>query len=329
MNKKILFVTTDYSYFTLPVSQALHSLGFTVHIFDYYRPNLATRLVGIAGNLGILKNTQTQVNSLVNQALISSVRELRPQYVLVIKGETITPKTLDTINNLVCITINWFGDGLFFWNWMKKTASHYQIFINNGRDSYRKLNQFGVKSYYLEYAAPDIRPRPKAKKIYPITFVGQHSPRRERYFLPLKKLGLKIWGYDKWQQSSLKDIAAGPVPVETAHQIITESKIVVNTLTGTTQTEPEEINIRIFETLGMGTFLLTQDYPLLKKYFKVGKELVTFKTPTDLYQKAQYYLSHPKEREQIATAGYHRIHKDHLFKHRLKDLFVIVKKHAR
>ncbi len=328
MNKKVLFVTTDYSYFTLPISQALNKLGYEVHIFDYYRPNLTTRLIGLCGNLRLLKKSRARVNSLVNKLLISTVRQLNPQYLLVIKGETITPETLDTINSSGTTTINWFGDGLFFWQWMKQTAAHYSIFINNGRDSFRKLNKFGVESYCLEYAGPDIRPRPRLSKKYSITFVGQHSPRRERYFKPLKTLGLKIWGYQQWQKSSLKDICEGPVPVKTAHQIIGESKIVVNTLTGNFRTEPEEINIRTFETLAMGTFLLVQDYPFLKKFFRVGKELVTFKTPSDLYQKAKYYLDHPKERETIAAAGYERIQKEHLFKHRLKDLFTIVKRHA-
>jgi spore maturation protein CgeB len=326
MNKRILFVTTDYSYFTLPVTKALNQLGYQVNLFDYYKPNLLSRLVGISGNLKLVppKFAQSQVQMVMNRALLNQVKRLEPAYLLVIKGETIYPQTIDQINQLGTITINWFGDGLFFWRWMKRTAPHYRLFINNGYDSYSKLKSIGVKNYYLEYAAPKIYPRPKLAKKYPITFVGQHTSRREAYFKHLADLGLKIWGYHQWQQSSLASIARGPVPVKTAHQIIGHSQIVVNMLTGTTRTQPQEINIRIFETLAHGTFLLTQDYPHLHKYFKAGKELVTFTTPQDLRRKAIYYLSHNREREAIATAGYRRILRDHTFDTRLRQLFKII-----
>lgn len=326
MNKLVLFVTTDYSYFTPPVSRALHRLGFTVSIFDYYKPNLISRVIGVSSGLGLISRSKAsrQINHLANQALINQVKKLQPKYVLVIKGETIIPQTLDQLNHLGTTTINWFGDGLFFWRWMKRTAPHYHFFINNGLDSYSKLTQFGIKNYYLEYAAPTVTPRPKFKKIYPITFVGQHTPRREKYFTHIADLGLKIWGYHQWQQSSLSHLAQGPVPVKTAHQIISQSKIAVNMLTGSTRTQPQEINIRTFEALSQGTFLLIQDYPHLHQYFKAGKELVTFTTPQDLRRKAIYYLQHPRERETIATAGYKRVLKDHTFDIRLRQLFTII-----
>ncbi|MBI2010394.1 MAG: glycosyltransferase [Candidatus Chisholmbacteria bacterium] len=329
--KQILFVTTDYSYFTSPVTSALQKLGFEVTVFDYYKPNFLSRFIGLAGTLGLAspKSAGHKVARLMNQALIHLVSKLKPKYLLVIKGETITPKTIDTINNLEVTTINWFGDGLFYWRWMKKTASHYSFFINNGLDSYKQLAKFGVKNYYLEYAAPHFDLKEKVKKIYPLTFVGQHTLRRERYFKGLKDLGLKIWGYAQWQQSSLKDIASGPVSVTEAHHIIRQSHIVVNLLTGTIKTQPEEINIRTLETLGLKTFLLVQDYPHLHRYFKVGQELITFKNPQDLRRKALYYLKHNREREAIAAAGYRRILRDHTFAKRLKDLFKIVNRKSK
>ena len=81
MNKQILFVTTDYSYFTLPVSHALRRLGFTVKIFDYYKPNIFIRLIGLAGNFGLLDRQRTpiQVKRLTNQALIKQVSNLHPK----------------------------------------------------------------------------------------------------------------------------------------------------------------------------------------------------------------------------------------------------------
>lgn len=330
-SKRILFVTTDYSFFTPPINTALKKLNFKVKIFDYYKPNILSRILGLSANLGFYQSKKLHniIKKIANQELINQVITFKPQHLLVIKGETITAQTIRKINNLGTITVNWFGDGLFYWQWMKKTAPSYSIFINCGLDSFKKLNSIGIKNYYLAYAGPEAKTVKRLKKKYAITFVGQHTPMREHYFKKIKDLDLKIWGYQKWQLSSLQDIARGPVPVNKAHQIIAQSKIVINLLTGSKKTQPDEVNIRTFETTAMGTFLLVQDTKLLHKYYKPGKEVATFTSPQELRKKAIYYLSHPAEREKIAKSGRLRSQKDHTFASRLTQLFRIVDKNHR
>lgn len=319
MTHRILFATTNYSYFTLPISQALESMGFQVKLFDYNKPNWSSRLVGLIDNLTHTKNLPNSIN----QALIHTANQFQPDYLLVIKGEVITPTTIRHLNSQGVITINWYPDWFDSWKWIIRHAPAYRFFINCCQETSRRLNQAGIKNYYLAYAAPLTKHRSKLKKIYPVTFVGQHTSRREKYFRAIQDLGLHILGH-RWQNSSLHHLAHGPISVAATHKIIQQSHLVVNILNGSDRYQPTAINIRTFETTGLGTCLLVKSDTLLSRYFKPGKELVIFTTPQDLRRKILYYLDHDQEREKIALAGYNRVLKDHTFAKRLKQLFRIV-----
>ena len=99
-----------------------------------------------------------------------------------------------------------------------------------------------------------------------------------------------------------------------------QSQIVVNVLTGNDRFEPQAINVRTFETLGVGSLLLVKSSPVLNKHFKPGKDLITFSSPQDLYKKAKYYLSHKVQADKIALNGYKIVQDKHTFIHRLKEI---------
>jgi len=326
MKPKILFVTTDYSYFTKPIIHALKG-QFEVSVFDYYKPTFFSRLDGWLVNHHLLSKKPTQdVDSKINSALLSKVNNLRPEYLLVIKGTPISNKTIRSIRKLGTITINWFPDWLVVWPWIKQHAKSYDLFINSCFDTHKKMQGKKMQSYYLPFAVePGFSPQDSC--LYPITFIGQHSPRREKYFSAIADLGLCIWGYANWAQSSLKHVYKGHASVNETPKILRDSCLIVNVLTGTDQFQPASVNVRTFEALGAGRLLLVKYHPILKKHFSIHSELVTFTTPADLRRKTKFFLSHPTQREKIAKAGYNRILRDHTFVTRLAQLFDLVRKY--
>lgn len=327
--KRIIFVTPAYSFFTPAISQALKNLKFQVKTFDNYKPNSFTRFIGLLATFNFIsrKKAQTYINQIANQKLLKLSLKFKPDYLITTKAENISVKTLKVLKKQGVSTINWFGDGLFFWSWMKKTAPYYTVFLNCCKKADKKLNSIGVKAYYLPYAAHISKPLKKLPQKYDITFCGQHTKRREKFLKVLRPLNLKIFGFAHWQTTALKDIASGPVSIQKVAQICAQSKIVVNLLTGTDKTEPDEINIRTFEALGNKAFLLVHDRPALYRHFTPQKDFVTFKTPQDLFKKAKYYLTHPKERNKIAAHGFQTVKKRYTYEIQLKKLFNIVKNH--
>ena len=88
----------------------------------------------------------------------------------------------------------------------------------------------------------------------------------------------------------------------------------------------DDINMRVFETLSTGSFLLTNWIPTLGDLFEDGKHLVTYKSYDEMVKKAKYYLEHEDEREKIAQAGYEEFISKHTYKHRIEKIFQIVDK---
>jgi hypothetical protein len=87
----------------------------------------------------------------------------------------------------------------------------------------------------------------------------------------------------------------------------------------------DDINMRVFETLSTGSFLLTNWLPTLGELFEDGKDLVTYKTYDEMIEKAHYYLNHDKERIKIAESGYNKVISKHTYKKRIETVLDIIK----
>lgn len=90
-----------------------------------------------------------------------------------------------------------------------------------------------------------------------------------------------------------------------------QSKVVFNV------SMKNELNMRVFETLGSGSFLLTDRCQNIEEIFEDGKHLVLYDSLDDMVEKAKYYLEHDDEREAIAKAGYAKVMQSETIDHRL------------
>jgi len=109
---------------------------------------------------------------------------------------------------------------------------------------------------------------------------------------------------------------------EEAAEIYQQSKIVLNI------SIKDDINMRVFEALCCGSFLLTNELPTLPILFKDGVHLATYKDEQEAVDKAKYYMEHEDLRKKIAQAGYEEVMKKHTYEHRIKSVMEIVKKES-
>jgi spore maturation protein CgeB len=109
---------------------------------------------------------------------------------------------------------------------------------------------------------------------------------------------------------------------EDASKKFCESKIVLNISIG------NDLNMRFFETMMSGSFLLTNKIPELKsaeKYgFIEGIHYVAYTSLKDAIKKAKYYIEHDEEREKIAKAGYKQALKTGTYKARVEEILKVV-----
>ena len=78
--------------------------------------------------------------------------------------------------------------------------------------------------------------------------------------------------------------------------------------------------LRIFDIMGCGGFVLTNYQEEIDDLFEIGKEIEVFHNLNELKEKVDYYLTHEKERLQIAMAGYQKICSKHTYKHRINQI---------
>jgi len=155
-----------------------------------------------------------------------------------------------------------------------------------------------------------------------VSFVGLFDEYREEYLRALSDFNLGIWSWniDNYD-TTLKKFHRGVAYGESLIKVFKSSKIVLNIHR---DFEESGGNYRLFEIPACNAFQIVDEKRDIGKYFKVEKEVVTFKDKDDLRRKVKYYLENPEEREQIAQAGFNRVKKDHTLIDRMKKIIDIV-----
>ncbi|PTY02877.1 glycosyltransferase [Opitutaceae bacterium EW11] len=151
---------------------------------------------------------------------------------------------------------------------------------------------------------------PSAAPSRPLTFfgqVGRHHPFRRQVMDQIRAAGLPL----ETLQGTIQDAA----------DTYADSQITLNvSLNG-------DLNLRVFESLAAGGFLLTDALPDasgLPGLFETGKHLVTWKTPAELIERIRYYLDHPDEAQKIRRAGHEEVVKNHSPAVKIREFFDLV-----
>ena len=155
-------------------------------------------------------------------------------------------------------------------------------------------------------------------------FVGSCDLRR---ILLLEKIKTHVSVYGaRWQRngalisSGLRErIVDRPVWGEDLHQLLARAKIVLN-ITRTDFFGAETgINLRLFETLSAGRFLLTDYCEEIEDLFDVGSEIEVFRSSGELADKVRYYLENDDKRQAIARRGHEKFLSSHTWGKRVEQ----------
>ncbi|RQW83387.1 MAG: hypothetical protein EHM79_16290 [Geobacter sp.] len=84
-------------------------------------------------------------------------------------------------------------------------------------------------------------------------------------------------------------------------------------------------NMRLFETTGTGTCLVTDWRDNIPELFTPDVEVVTYRNAAECVEKINWLVAHPREREAIASAGMRRTLSEHTFENRAVELDRIIR----
>jgi Glycosyl transferases group 1/DUF based on E. rectale Gene description (DUF3880) len=165
--------------------------------------------------------------------------------------------------------------------------------------------------YWLPLACdPDFHKGQEAQeKLYDIGFVGRKEAGNGDRSIVLDTLS---------SQFNLNDLNRKYRPEEIGI-IYSQSQIIFNwAING-------DVNMRVFEALCSGRFLLTNTVENgLDKLFSTKQHLGIYCGVEELLLLAQYYLDHPEERETIAEAGQAEVLAKHTYQHRSQQILSTV-----
>jgi len=84
-------------------------------------------------------------------------------------------------------------------------------------------------------------------------------------------------------------------------------------------------NMRLFETTGVGSCLLTDWRANISEIFDPTSDILTYKSADECVEKLEYILANDDERRSIAAAGQRRTLRDHTFENRAQQIDEIVR----
>lgn len=84
------------------------------------------------------------------------------------------------------------------------------------------------------------------------------------------------------------------------------------------------VPLRIFDIMSVGGFVMSNYQEEIPELFEEGKEIVTFKTPEELIDKTDYYLSHDTERIKVGINGYKKVNACYTYEHQLNKIISIL-----
>lgn len=262
----------------------------------------------------------------LNRRFLEQVERLRPDVIFSIQMlYEIWMETWEIVRDAgISATVNWTTDDSWKYpQFSRFLASAFHAITTTYGGTYAQYHKDGHHNVLLTQWAANAAalqpPLPARDCRYPVSFVGTAHGQRARWIADLRRGGIDVecFGHG-WPR--------GPVAAAEIPQIIRSSVISLNfansswTWSGVLPEQVNQIKARTFEVPGAGGFLLSADADGLDRQYVPGREIVTFRTMKELPGLIRYYLSHPEERDRIASAGYERTCRDHTYDQRLSEV---------
>lgn len=289
------------------------------------------------------KYTFGPVINKINNDLICSVKNNKPDLIFIYRGTHIYPKTINKIkeiNNKI-VVFGYNNDDPFseeyksyFWrHYIKCTFYYDHIFVyrNKNIQDYKRIGYEKtsiLRSYYTKDRNYIIK---NTEKKYDVIFIGHfEDDSRDYYILSLFEKGynVKIFGTG-WDKSKIFNILSeknGPiVPVyDNYNKTLNETKIALVFLS---KLNRDTYTRRCFEIPAAGALMLSEYTEDLNGLFKLGVDADYFNDANELVEKVTYYLNNEDKLKSVANSGYLKLTQNgHEVSDRVKEIIKKAKK---
>jgi hypothetical protein len=164
----------------------------------------------------------------------------------------------------------------------------------------------GVKAEWMPHAVEPLA-YPKQEKLikeFDVCFVGHiNNPKRIEFLDRMFREFPKFYYGQKLFDAAAERFGRSKVCLNIAHS--------------------DDINMRNFEIMGTGSFLLTEYVPSMEELFQDGIHCAWYKDFDEAVDKARYFIEHDDVREKIAQKGYELMMERHTIDHRVDRMLEV------
>jgi spore maturation protein CgeB len=280
------------------------------------------------------KNIKDIWRSIMNRNLVGHVKKSAPDLLLISKGETITPETLWEIRKKTdTVIVNVFPDNPLYMGRFEAIGPCHYFFV---KDTYVRdtLWKAGLKNvqYLPQCTDPEVH-RPvetaedeKAEYVTDVSMIGSMYPYRLKFIEELLDFRPVLWGRG-WSRSGRQEI--GQLYRGRDIRGNQKAKAICGTKISLNPHHPLNdiygVNRRTYDIAACRGFQITDYKKDLEDLFKIGEEIICFRTLEELKKLLKYYLEHHEERAHIAEAAYKRVIREHTYDVRAKAILDIIK----
>ncbi len=268
---------------------------------------------------------------LLARMLHAEAAEFRPDLVLALAQSPATPEVSEAMRLAGSRTAFWFVEDHERLTYWKGLHGHFDLFLTIQRGAFLK-QLAGLSSAPARYLplcadAESCYEERDPEERHGLSFVGAGFYNRERFFLELMDLGLKIWGAEWNPRHPIHELVqegGRRTDPDRNRRIFSNSRINLNLHSSTYHAGivpgGDFLNPRTFEIPACGGFELVDRRELLAPEFEEGAHLDTFGSIEELRDKILYYRERPEETRRIAECGRDEVAARHTYRHRMAEL---------
>lgn len=268
-----------------------------------------------------LREQQRWGKAAANEQLVATVKRFRPDlvYCWFFHSEADpSPQAIDECGRYAVTANLMFDDDWRYEDYSRLWARHFHFMLTNCPDAIPKYQHdgYGSKVILWQYSA-EPSPREELERIpqdRQVTFVGQSHSNRVENISYLREAGIPVETFGRgWSENSV-------LPPSELRKMFRRSRISLN-FTRSSTGNVRQIKSRVFEIAASLGFQICEAAPHIEAYYEPDREIVLFRSLTELEEKVRFYLSHEPERLRIQEAAYRRTAAEHTMKRRYDAMF--------
>ena len=325
---KLMLLTPTFHGYGASIARGFEAAGFETHLHEYdrldgFRAKLSHKAsVELPAKLRIKKERGVAAGD----ASAAEILRVRPDIVIIIRGDHIDEAVFDAIEQVGARKILWLWDELRRTRHTNESLDRFPQLITYSPLDAAAFQAEGRECIHVANAFDHTMVPAKPRHTHGILFIGARYPRRLDLILglananvPVTAVGrtwsrhlfdrLRTWEWRRPDVHSMRD-----VPRMQGYEMTAGAPAALNI-----HFDQDGFTMKTFEAPGVGGVQLI-DRPDVEQYYEPGKEVLIYESPEELIELARRCISDDRWGDEIREAGKKRTLAEHTFVHRAKEV---------